>query len=600
MGFIRFLKERKLTVFALLAGALICAGLFLPSHLFAVKKQVLQGNTPDVVNLAEHRKSAQPQRTMRIVIGLKLRNVDELERLLAAQSDPQSQQFRVFLTPDQFTERFGPTRQDVDQVVSYFQSEGLTVLAVAPNRLLVELGGTVEALERAFSVKISEYDLKGVSGFDDGTYLSNDRDPTIPSSLAPVIESVSGLSEFARFHSRVQSVDGSNVNGSAARSLEPHGSNGAVDSNSVIKTPRNPGTPTGFLPKDIATVYNFPTSLNSNASVKYSGKGRTIAVATAYGYKVSDVYYFWYHNKINRGGKLTNVYIGGKPSQDHVETTLDLQTVSAHAPDADIMMYIGADPQFTTFTKVFNTIVTDNKADVVSISWGLCEKGTGTAQMKTEQAIFRQGVAQGMAFFAASGDDGAYDCKTETPPTYRVNYPSSDPNVTAVGGTTLYTNSDGSRWSETAWTGSGGGNSHHWSRPWWQTGPGVPNWSNRMTADVSAVANPNTGYAFFSEGKWVQLGGTSVSAPDWAALWSLALEASGKRLGSPLPTLYRLARSTHYGNAFYDVTSGNNGHGKGPGYLAKAGWDQPTGFGTPNGTEVVNWVAQEAQAASKP
>lgn len=117
-----------------------------------------------------------------------------------------------------------------------------------------------------------------------------------------------------------------------------------------------------------------------------------------------------------------------------------------------------------------------------------------------------------------------------------------------------------------------------------------------MTSDVSAVANPNTGYAFFSDGKWVQLGGTSVSAPDWAALWSFALEASGKRLGSPLPIVYKLARSTHYANAFYDVTKGDNGAGKGPGYWAKVGWDQPTGFGTPNGTEVVNWVAQDASA----
>lgn len=573
MSFIRFLKERKLTSIAVVGGlAILIACMFLPTHLFHSKKVVLAGNTPDVVKLAEHQGHAQPQRSMKIIVGLKLRNVGELDRLLQAQTDQTSPDYQKWLTPDQFTERFGPTTKDVDDVVNYFQKQGLTILAVAPNRLLVEMEGTVETMERVFGVTINEYNLKGEPGFTDGIYLSNDRDPTIPADLASVIESVSGLSEFARFHSRATQADAN------------------------WKTPSNPGTPTGFTPKDIATVYNFPTDLNAQAQVKYSGKGRTIAVATAYGYKLSDVYYFWYHNGIQRTGKLINIPIGGSTKQTHVETTLDLQTVSAHAKDADIMMYIGADPQFTTFTKVFNAIVNDNKADVVSISWGLCEKGTGTAQMKTEQAIFRQGVVQGIAFFAASGDDGAYDCKNEKPPTYRVNYPSSDPYVTAVGGTTLFVNDDGSRSSETAWVGSGGGNSHHWTRPWWQSGPGVPNWSNRMTADVSAVANPNTGYAFFSDGKWVQLGGTSVSAPDWAALWSLALEASRKRLGSPLPIIYRLARSPYYANAFFDVTTGNNGNGKGPGYLSKQGWDQPTGFGTPNGEPLVNWVAQDALA----
>src|SRR5262249_10018947 len=156
--------------------------------------------------------------------------------------------------------------------------------------------------------------------------------------------------------------------------------------------------------------------------------------------------------------------------------------------------------KFTTFTKVFNKIVTDDKADVMSVSWGLCEMNTGKRQMKTENNIFKQGAAQGIAMFAAAGDDGAYDCKppkeddadkdkdaTKAPPKtpdLAVDYPSSDPFIIAVGGTTLY-GWDGKRSSESAWYGTGGGISDEWPRQSWQHGPGVPNSDNRPSSDVS-------------------------------------------------------------------------------------------------------------------
>src|SRR5207249_2783109 len=158
-------------------------------------------------------------------------------------------------------------------------------------------------------------------------------------------------------------------------------------------------------------------------------------------------------------------------------------------------------------------------------------------------------AAQGIPVFAASGDDGAYDCKEDpkpngkhvfrepgaagtgtTPPalptrTPSVDYPSSDPNVVAVGGTNLQLNSNGNRSSETAWTGAGGGTSDFWPRPAWQTGPGLPVNDKRNSADVSLVADPWTGYAVYFQGNWETAGGTSFAAPNWAALWALVDEA---------------------------------------------------------------------------
>ncbi|MBZ0189465.1 MAG: S53 family peptidase, partial [Candidatus Obscuribacterales bacterium] len=270
--------------------------------------------------------------------------------------------------------------------------------------------------------------------------------------------------------------------------------------------------------------------------------------------------------------------------------------------------YMSVDPKFVNFTLTFNKIVTDDKADVMSISWGLCEDFTGSRQMKAEHNIFKQAAAQGIAIFAASGDDGAYDCpmepeldddgKPKTPP-LAVDYPSSDPYVTAVGGTTLF-DAQGKRSLEWAWHGSGGGNSKQWKRPSWQSGPGVPTGTMRSTSDVSLNADPMTGYAFYIEGKWIVLGGTSVAAPEWAALWTLIDEAAGKRIGMPDEILYRAGASSEYGNIFYDIITGDNGDYRGPGYKAGSNWDHPTGWGVPKGQALKDWVVTDQSQSQKP
>jgi kumamolisin len=531
---------------------------------------VLDGNTPSVLYHAEYKSHANPNQVMRVTIGLKLQKEAELEQLLAAQSDPSRPEFRQYLTPEQFAAHFSPTQADVNRVVDYYRSLGLTVVAVSSNRLLVEVEGTTDQLEKAFNVHINQYNLQGALGIPDGTYVSNDQDPRIPASLQNVVESVSGLSDFAQFRSKL--VRNSKV------------------------APR--GTPRGYSPQDIATAYEFPNQNNSGAAVKYSGKGRVVAIATAYGYNQSDVDDYWKQFGIKRTGTITNIPINGTTTKTDDETTLDLETVGAQAPGADILMYIGANPAFTTFTKTFNQIVVDNKADVISVSWGLCEAGTGQAQMNTEAAVFKQAAAQGIAVFASAGDDGAYDCSTKKPQ-YSVDYPSSDLNVTAVGGTSLYF-FWGTRSSEEVWTGGGGGISNTWPQPSWQSGPGVPSNGKRNTSDVAMNADPNTGYAILVNGQWIQIGGTSVSAPDWAALWTLAVEAKGHRLGDANRTFYRIGASPDYSSVFYDITRGDNGNGRGPGYSAGPNWDHPTGWGVPHGGALIDWLVKDNPPAQVP
>ena len=583
--------KRKLLAVASAVGltCLFLLTVFAPNAFLALNlhgRFQLTGDTPSVVRQSKLEHHADGSQTMKIVVGLKLRDEAGLDKLLAELADRSSPNFRKYLNPADFAARFAPLPQDVDNVVLYLQERGLSVTNVSPNRTLVEAEGTVSQLEAAFGVTINKYTVKLARG-GTKTYLSNDRDPVIPTRLSAIVESVMGLDTYAEFESRM-------------RAKEPK---------SAVNAPR------GFTPQEISKVYEYPNALNPNVKgAALSGKGKTIAVATAYTYDQKDIDEYWKQFNITRTGTLTNVNIGGTATQLNSETTLDLQTVSGLAPGADVIMYLGVDPKFVTFTKVFNQIVVDNKADIMSISWGLCEENTGKRQMRTEHNIFRQAASQGIAIFAASGDDGAYDCKPEEDdkdsdkdagenaakkpaPKLAVDYPSSDPYVTAVGGTTLFS-AGGKRTSEFAWYGSGGGNSEYWKRPSWQKGAGVPPGDYRSTADVSLNASPGTAYAFYFEGKWEGWGGTSVSAPAWAALWALIDEAAGERIGMPAEALYRLGDSTDYGSTFHDITSGDNGDFRGPGFKSGDHWDHPTGWGVPKGEALKDWIVNDRKGKS--
>ncbi|MBI4532671.1 MAG: S8/S53 family peptidase, partial [Candidatus Melainabacteria bacterium] len=479
---------------------------------------------------------------MEIVVGLCLRNGVELDALIKRQADPGSPYFRRYLSPQEFVARFSPSQADHDLVVEYLTSNGLVVSQSAPNRLIVVAEGTVLQIERSFGVNINEYSQDGK------VYLSNDRESSVPSTLAPIVESVIGLNTFAEYKSPM-------------RSLTPQ------------VRPMRPG---GLSPQQIATAYNFPNQNNGNnpSGTRYSGKGRTVAIATCFSYKESDVEGYWKQYGITRAGMVTNILIGGSTTKPDKETTLDLQQLGAQAPGANVLMYISTTASIKNLTVVYNKIVTDNKADVVSTSWGLCERQTHPNEVKTQHNIFKQAASQGIAIFAASGNAGAYDCDEDSKKS--VDFPPSDPYVTAVGGTTLSLGLWNKRKAEEAWMGAGAGESILWPQPSWQKGPGVPSNQKRNISDVALVASPLTpGYAVYLDGVWEVSGGTSFAAPNWAALWVLLVEASGKRLGPPNEIIYRIGQLPEYKQVFYDITSGSNSNWRGPGYNAGPGWDYP-------------------------
>jgi kumamolisin len=538
---------------------------------------IIEGNTPRSLGDARLVGHAPGNRQIEVVIGLKDRNVPDLESLIDRQADPSSPDFHKFLSTQEVLSRFAPDKEEVDTVVAYLQKHGLQVLEIAPNHKLIHASGTVAQLEGAFNVTINDYVIDGQ------LFFSNDRDPSIPGNLKDAVESVIGLNSLSVYEPHhVKLPTSTVVQGAAAGS-----------------PPRNAQPIGGHSPRQLSTAYNFPNELNSSGGAVYSGKGVTIGIASAYSYLDSDVQTYWQYYGIKRTGTVSNVYVNGQSNQPNDETSLDLEQAGALAPGADIIMYLAPNSSTLNFALVYNRIVSDDKVAAFSVSWGLCEDDEYRADLQTEHAILRLAAVEGITVYPATADHGAYDCKRKKP-MYSVDFPASDPYVTGVGGTSLHLNADGTRKSEQAWTGSGGGVSKIFDRPSWQFGPGVPNNQTRNVADVAFNADPWTGNSYFFKNSWDQSGGTSYGAPDWLGLTALAVEATGDRLGYFNPTLYRIGRSPEYKNVFHDVTTGNNGDGRGRGYVSRPGWDHPTGWGTPNGDALIKWLIKDLAASANP
>ncbi len=497
--------------------------------------------------------------------------------------DPQSAQFHQYLTPDQFNQLFAPTSDQAQQVVSFLQSQGLAVTGVAPNKLLIDATGTVAQVQKAFDTQINTYQ----SG--NHTFYANATAPSIPGSINQLITSISGLDNsvqyyplYQRAHTYPQAIP--------AQYTQQHSTQ-----RSQITHFAGPGS--GYGPKDLAGAYDISPLQNAGNL----GDNQTVALFELDGYQSSDV--VQYLQNYNLGNpSITNVLVdgfNGSAGQGAIEDQLDIEVVAAIAPHANQIVYEG--PNTTQgLNDTYNKIVTDNKAQVVSTSWGLCETSSGVPELQTLDTIFKQGAAQGISFFAASGDSGAYDCSDTN---LAVDSPASDPYVTGVGGTNLQLNA-GAYGSESVWSnpnsttrgpkgaGGGGGLSNTFKQPSWQTGPGVQNpYSNgfREVPDVTGDADPATGYAMYctvanagcpSTG-WISVGGTSAAAPLWAGITALInqyLQAQGKKvIGYANPALYALFNAHPQFPAFHDITTGNNLN-----YPAVTGYDLASGIGSPD------------------
>jgi subtilase family serine protease len=325
----------------------------------------------------------------------------------------------------------------------------------------------------------------------------------------------------------------------------------------------NASSPSGYNPPDLQGAYNLPSAT--------AGSGQTVAIVDAYNDPNAEAdlgTYRSYFNlpacttangcfkKVNQSGS-TSSYPRNNSGWSQ-EISLDLDMVSAICPNCHILLVEATSTSTANLATSVNTAVRLG-ANEVSNSYGGSESSSETSYASYYSH-------SGVAITASSGDGG-----------YGVEVPAAYSTVTAVGGTTL--NYSGGVRSETAWSGAGSGCSAYIAKPSWQHDSGC---SRRTVADVSAVADPNTGvsvydsYASGGQSGWLVFGGTSVASPIIASVYALAGNASSIS-NSSYPY-------SHTGS-LNDVTSGSNGSCGGS-YLctAEPGYDGPTGLGTPNGT----------------
>ena len=490
--------------------------------------------------IAGSRPLHQASRTQRLnlSIGLPLRNQDELDALLPQLSDPASEQFHHYLTPEQFAARFAPTAEDYQALIQFAQQNGLTVTHTHANRAVLSVSGAAEDVEKVFQVKLMTYNHP-----TRGEFYAPDREPTLPAGSKAL--DVMGLDNFAP--PKPMSV-----------------TRGALAATNPLVSGSGPG---GYLiGKDFRAAYA--------PGVTLTGTGQTVGLLEFDGFFAGDVT----KNFAAAGLPAVPVQtvlvdgVSGAAGGDNIEVILDIMMASYMAPGlSKVIVYEGATPN-----DVLNRMATDNLAQQLSSSWGF-----GGVNATTEQ-IFKQYTAQGQSFLQASGDSGAYS--------NGVMPPSDDPNITVVGGTSLATSGGDGPWlSETTWSGSGGGVSTTYALPSYQSGVAMASKGGstkmRNIPDVALTADIEM-YLICDNGAQISVGGTSAAAPLWAGFLALANQQAASnakpRVGFVNPLIYAIGSSGNYASDFHDIASGSNG------FHAVGGYDLATGWGSPAGQHLIN------------
>ncbi|MEV6502936.1 S53 family peptidase [Streptomyces prunicolor] len=495
----------------------------------AIAGDVLKGLNHDAARTG----AVSAAKRISVAISLTPRNDKSLDTFVANVSNPRSSSYGHYLTKAQFTARFGRTDAEVKQVKDFLRAQGLTVGKVHSGNLLVDASGTAAQLEKAFGTKLSTWkDAKSGRAF-----YANETAPTLPTGIAGLVSDVTGLNNRAQLHHQ----------GSAK--VNPHNGPGG-----------------GYTPAQIKGGYNVSST--------YTGSGQKIALLEFDGFAQSNITKYDTNYSLGSPTPTVSKVDGGSGAlgDGQVEVELDIEVLHAIAPKANVTVFEGPNSDAGE-VDTYQAIV-DSGIPTTSISWGASESQRTTSNINAVDAVFKAGAAEGLGFYAASGDDGSDDAGDGTT---TVDYPASDPYVTGVGGTTLTVTSANAWSKETAWSGGGGGKSSVFKIPSWQTAvQKTAGGGYRQVPDVSALANPSPGVSIYSQGSWGTVGGTSAAAPEWAAfgaLYNQRAAAAGKaNLGFANPALY-----TASGTGFHDITSGSNGA-----YSAASGWDFTSGWGSYN------------------
>jgi kumamolisin len=534
----------------------------------------LSGYVPPQITKAQALGPVSGASTVQIDVTLPLTNTAGLKQALAAMYRRGNPAFMHFLKPAQFISAYAPTLAQVNAVTAWLKTQGLTINRISSNKTVVSASASASRIESAFSLTLNSYKLA-----NGRVVFAPNVGPLVPSTFANEIVGIAGLNNVT---SRSSSV---------------------LTMKSAKATPHGSGPDGGLSPYDINTAYNLTAN-----NLGLTGAGQEIALIETDGYSPYDIQLYAQQYNLPTPN-VTPVLVdtaSGLPGPGTLEAETDIELALAVAPRATIAVYETPNTD-QGIIDALNQVAQDGQASVVEIGWGSPELSVAISTLSAENTLFTQLAMQGVSVFAAAGDFGAYADGA----TISVDDPGSQPNLTTVGGTSLTLGALSAYASETSWSdlnldeGGGGGFSAIWPISSWQSGDigatSLGSKTYRNLPDVSVNADPLNGYSLMYQGSFSgPVGGTGAAASIWAGITVLvnqkrALLGYGN-LGMAAAPIYAIGTSAKYALDFHDIADASTNLF----YPAVKGFDDSTGWGTPNGTTLITDLAGLPPVPSTP
>jgi subtilase family serine protease len=564
-------------------------------------RHVLPGTKPDWTSAARQSDSLPAGQRVSAKVWLSPRNAAQLDALAQAVSDPASSQYANYLTAAQYDQQFAPSAGDVAAVRQWLTSDGLHIDAVGAGNTYLAISGSAAAINSAFTTQLAHYEVNGKQE------QAPSQDVSVPDAVAGTVLAVTGLSTLG--HLTTPADLGAPAGFANATPCSSYYGQKTASSLPKFNGQTLPYDPCGYTPSQLRSVYGVGQSGGQSQSDGGLGRGQTVAITDAFDssrlLKDANTYATRRGDSAFGPGQFSDRSVAEVPQYDangnevcqgnswYGEQSLDVEAVHGMAPKANVLYYGAASCQDADLLAQLARVVHDNKASIVTNSWGeptfVVIGGTlyttiDQSLINAYESVFKHGAVQGIGFYFSSGDNGdelaAWGYK-------HPDWPTGDPWVTSVGGTALAIDHNGQRAFETGWGtaqyrlnssgawgvvapfqyGAGGGFSQIFPEPKYQKGV-VKNdpTGGRAVPDIGLDADPTTGMligitqnfplstAFGAAGVHYgeyRVGGTSLSSPLLAGIQADA-QPGRSRIGFANPLIYSLARGEH--NVYYDVT----------------------------------------------
>ena len=639
--------RRKLLLFGILLVATTAVSVT-PASASTSGRHVLQGTRPSWANAVPKAANLSAGQRISAQVWLAPRNGAQLTALAAAVSDPSNSMYAHYLTSQQYQAMFAPTSAQVADVSQWLTGSGLHIDSVGPDNSYVAVTGTAAAVNAAFGTQMAWFTVKG------RPERAPAQDVSVPGTLASTVMAVTGLTTFG--HRATHSDLGAP---SGFRNAPPCSSYYAQHVASTLPQFNGhtlPYATCGYVPSQYRSVYGVTSSgktgagqtvaitdafdssrLRSDANTYASNRGESAFGSSQFVDKsVAEC-------KSSTGLSCAQLVSDCGGNGWYGEQNLDVEAVHGMAPAANVRYYGAGSCYDSDLLAALAHVVSDNKASIVTNSWGeptfvvLCDAKGHNCQLFTTidqntinayESVFKHGAVQGIGFYFSSGDNGD---ELAAWGYAHPDWPTGDPWVTSVGGTSLAINSSGHRSFETGWGtaqyrlnpagtqwklylpfqyGAGGGYSQIFPKPSYQNGVvGNDPTGGRAVPDIGLDGDPTTGmligitqnFAGTVQYGEYRIGGTSLSSPLFAGLQADAQQGRS-RIGFANPLIYSIDR--HSATAYFDVTpQGDQGNiradfinglnsDNGIRYSVRtfnqdsslttgSGWDDVTGVGSP-------------------